>query len=514
MQKNSVLNFKQFRRIFEEGETPEEGVQIKSIDVVINIFFEIYGILATRTGGYKDAVKDYQTIANSENDKRGELMVSTVNKIADLVVKRSPNLKEAVDEYKNSMEFLKQAYDKILTEDKNQLLNIKKKIKDMIISYLDSLVNNVQNTKLPEIEKKNESLEYLGDLLLEKDLYQKERIRIIKSILPLRAKTEELSNKSIFPEIKSIAKTSLKKYDEIIKTLQSDDIFDKKKRTERAEEVENSRFSAASIETELNSALSKIAIKYGVAKEVDDLIKKSLASLDKANNTLQEAEKKKALEDEKTKVEDSESKSDKKEEDPKKTVESYGWKELKDGEEKEVYYKKEDWDDSKSADKQKDQIAIGKIVKGSIDETKKEVKIYNESSKKTFTKSISDLLDKSEGDKYSETKITGEKEGEKKEENKEYKEVKEGDKNPEEIKSIKTKFNKILPKNSSLDETGDYDDKLKKSIPEVVKIMKSIGILEPSYKEDPSKISVEFQKYLDEYIKKVEQIREELPPKS
>jgi hypothetical protein len=44
--------------------------------------------------------------------------------------------------------------------------------------------------------------------------------------------------------------------------------------------------------------------------------------------------------------------------------------------------------------------------------------------------------------------------------------------------------------------------------------MKSIGILEPSYKEDPSKISVEFQKYLDEYIKKVEQIREELPPKS
>ena len=407
MQKKSVLNFRQFSGIFEDDETSAEGVQMKSIDVVINIFFEIYGVIVARISQYKDAVADYQAISNSENDKRGELMVQTINKISDLVVKRTPELKSSIDEYKKSMEFLKQAYDKILAEDKGQLLNIKKKIKDMIISYLDNLVSNVKNTKVPELEKKNESLEYIGDLLLEKDLYQKERIRVIKRLIPLRAKTAELSTKSIFAEMKSAAKSALKKYDDIIKTLQDDSGFEKKKRTERAEEVQNSRFAIISIENELNDALSKIAIKYGVAKEIDDILKKSLASLSSANTSLEEVEKKQSLEAEKTKVEDSESET--------------------------------------------------------------------------------------------------------KEENKEYKEIKEGDKDPEAVKSIKKKLNSVLPKGTVLEDTGDYDKKLKESLVTAIGIMKSIGILDPSYKEDTSKITLDFQKKLDEYIKEVEQIRKDLP---
>ena len=508
MQKKSVLNFRQFSGIFEDDEASPEGVQLKSIDVVINIFFEIYGMVVTRLGGYNEAVKDYQAIANSENDKRGELMVETIDKISKLAIKKNPDFSSSIEEYKKSMGFLKQAYDKILLEDKGQLLNIKKKIKDMIIAYLQTLVDNVKGTKLPELEKKNESFEYLGSLLLEKDLYQKERRTVIKAIIPLRAKTVDLSNKSIFPEIKTAAKNALKKYDDIIKTLQSDDIFDKKKRTERAEEIQNSRFSAISIENELNSSLSKISIKYGIAKEVDGLIKKSLESLNSANTSLQEVEKKQSAEAEKTKIEDSETE---KKEDPKKTIESYKWKTLKDGEEKQVYYKKEDWDDTKGASNQKEQIAIGKIVKGSVDEVKKELKIYNEASKKTFTKSISDVLDKEEGDKYSVNKITGEeKKEEKKEgENKEYKEIKKGDKNPEEIKNVKKKINGILPENLKIEETGDYDKNLEESIEKAIRIMKSIGILKSDYKGDKSKITPDFQKSLDEYIKKTDQMKEE-----
>ena len=506
MQKKSVLNFRQFSGIFEDDEAPAEGVQMKSIDVVINIFFEIYGMIVTRMGGYDDAVQDYQAIANSENDKRGELMVQTINKISDLTVQKNPDTKSSIDEYKKSMEFLKQAYDKILAEDKGQLLNIKKKIKDMIISYLDNLVTNVKNTGLPELEKKNESLEYIGNLLLEKDLYQKERIKVIKRIIPLRAKTAELSTKSIFAEMKSAAKSALKKYDDIIKTLQDDSAFEKKKRAERAEEVQNSTFASISIENELNDALSKISIKYGVAKEIDEILKKSLTALNTANTTLQGVEKKQSLQAEKTKVEDSESET---KEDPKKSIESYGWKSLKDGEDKQVYYKKEDWDDAKSADKQKEQIAIGKIVKGSVDDVKKELKIYNEASKKTFTKSISDVIDKAEGDKNSTVKIKEEEKTEEK--NKEYKEIKEGDKDPEGIKSVKKKLNLVLPKKSVLEDTGDYDKKLKESLVTAIALMKSIGILEPSYKEDTSKITLEFQKKLDEYIKEVEQIRKDLP---
>jgi hypothetical protein len=226
-----------------------------------------------------------------------------------------------------------------------------------------------------------------------------------------------------------------------------------------------------------------------------------------ANTSLEEVEKKQSLEAEKTKIEDSESET---KEDPKKSIESYGWKSLKDGEDKQVYYKKEDWDDAKSADKQKEQIAIGKIVKGSVDDTKKELKIYNEASKKTFTKSISDVIDKAEGDKNSSVKIK-EGEEEKKEENKEYKEIKEGDKDPEAVKLVKKKLNSILPKAESLEDTGDYDKKLKESLVTTVRLMKSIGILDSNYKEDTSKITLDFQKKLDEYIKEVEQIRKDLP---
>jgi hypothetical protein len=509
MQKKSVLNFRQFRGIFEDDkETSEQGSQLKAIDLVINIFFEIYGTIVTRIGGYNDAIKDYQVIADSENEKRGDLMIQAIDKISDLALKKNPDLKDSIAEYKKSMELLKQAYDKILAEDKGQLLNIKKKIKDMIISYLENLVSNVKSTKLPELEKKNESLEYLGDLLLEKDLYQKERITVIKSIIPLRAKSADLSAKSIFPEIKNAAKTALKKYDDIIKSLQDDASFEKKKRTERSEEVQNSRFSALSIENELNDTLSKVAIKYGVAKEIDDLIKKSLSSLNTANTTLQEIEKKKSQEEEKTKVEDSEETA---KEDSKKSVESYGWKSLKDGEDKQIYYKKEDWDDSKGADKQKEQIAIGKIVKGSVDETKKELKVYNEATKKTFTKSFSDVIDKPEGDKNSSTKIKEEGKEDKKEETKEYQEIKEGDKNPEAVKSVKKKLNEVLPKGTVLEDTGDYDKKLKESLITAIRSMKAIGILDSNYKEDDTKITVDFQKKLDEYIKQVEQIRKDLP---
>ena len=94
---------------------------------------------------------------------------------------------------------------------------------------------------------------------------------------------------------------------------------------------------------------------------------------------------------------------------------------------------------------------------------------------------------------------------------KEYKEIKEGDKDPEAVKSVKKKLNSVLPKGTVLEDTGDYDKKLKESLVTTIRLMKSLGILDPSYKEDTSKITLDFQKKLDEYIKEVEQIRKDLP---
>ena len=224
MPKNPILNFKQFSGVFEDDvNSPSVTETGKSIDIIIQIFFEMYGTIVTRIGGYKEVIKDMQAIADGATEKRGNLMVAAIKKISDLALKKNPDYKEALDLYEKSVKELKSAYDKIVAEDKSQTIGISKRIKDTIISYLQYLTTTVKNTKLPvepkEEEAKNESFYYYESLLEKKDLYTKERISAIKKIIPLKAKTEDLSLKSLFPEVKIKAKAALKKYNEIIKSL-------------------------------------------------------------------------------------------------------------------------------------------------------------------------------------------------------------------------------------------------------------------------------------------------------
>ena len=210
-------------------------------------------------------------------------MVDAIKKVSDLVLKKNPGYKESLDIYSKSAKELKSAYDKIILEDKSQAIGISKRIKDTIISYLQYLVSTVKNTKLPVVQKeeeaKNENLDYSGFLLEKKDLYTTERISTIKRILPLKARAEELSLKSVFPEIKNKAKSALKKYNDIIKTLQDDSVFDSKKRVDRIKEIEDSGFKVTEIENDLNSLLSSTVVKYGIKKEINDLVKKSIEYL-------------------------------------------------------------------------------------------------------------------------------------------------------------------------------------------------------------------------------------------
>ena len=82
MQKKSILNFRQFNGVFEDDGTVEAGAPVKAIDVVMNVFFEMYGTIVTRTGGYSEVVQDYQEISDAEAGKRGQLMVDKIDKIS------------------------------------------------------------------------------------------------------------------------------------------------------------------------------------------------------------------------------------------------------------------------------------------------------------------------------------------------------------------------------------------------------------------------------------------------
>jgi hypothetical protein len=415
MSKKPILNFKQFSGIFEDDvESATITEANKSMDIVLRIFFEIYGTIATRIGGYKDVTKDLKLVSDAATDKRGEVMVQAIDKISKLALEKNSNFKEALDLYKKSTLELKGAYDKIIAEDKSQSIGISKRIKDSIITYLEYLIANVKNTALPkeEAEAKNESFQYLGEFLFEKkDLYVKERTSLIKSIIPLKSKSDELAFKSVFPEIKNKAKAHSKKYSEIIKSLQNDTYFEGKKKSERFKEIEDFRFKITEIENEMNSLLSSTIIKYGIKKEINDLVKKSLDTLVKANLKLKETE-------------DSISKK----------------LELsKEGEEEEV--KKE--------------------------EVKKE------------------------------------------EDKKEYSDLKSGDKK-EEVKETQKKINEIIPKDFKVEEDGDYGKKTEESLSKIIPLLKISGVLPDDFKLDTKKITPELQKAMDEYIKKLPELKKQL----
>lgn len=413
MPKNPILNFRQFTGVFEDDvNTASINETGKSIDIIIQVFFEIYGSVVTRIGGYKEAVKDLQGIADSPSDKRGTLMVSTIEKISELVLKKNPDYKEALDLYLKSVKELKSAYDKIISEDKSQTIGISKRIKDTIISYLQYLISNVKNTKLPEEkeEAKNES-EYYSEFLLEKkDLYTKERISIIKRILPLKSKAQDLSLKSLFPEVKIKAKNAFKKYEAIVKILQDDSFFDSKKKAERFKEIEDSNFKVIEIENDLNTLLSSTIVKYGIRKEINDLVKKSIQSLTSANIKVKESD---------------------------------------------------------------DRIA-------------KKIEV------------------KKDGEKESEPE-----KGEKGEE-KEYEEIKSGDKNEEKLKPVQKTINEILPEEFKIKDDGVYGSGTKKALERIIPLLKITKSIPEDFKLDPNKITPELQKAMDEYIKKLPELKKQL----
>ena len=70
MPKNPILNFRQFTGVFEDDVNPASITETgKSIDIIIQVFFEIYGTIVTRIGGYKEVIKDLQGVSDASSYK-------------------------------------------------------------------------------------------------------------------------------------------------------------------------------------------------------------------------------------------------------------------------------------------------------------------------------------------------------------------------------------------------------------------------------------------------------------
>jgi hypothetical protein len=316
-----VLNFSEFIKLFEEEETKKSSdpsiapVELTDpnaktiVDNIMFIYFQIFGLLATRTGGYRDVVNDYQEIANAKNKDRGQIMVNVIDKVIGVLTQKFPIFSPIMGEYKESVESLKKAYDLAIDKYPGQSIGLSKRIKDMTIEYLTNLVDDVRKAKYPapKATKSNESYEFYGDLLLEKDLYYKERSSLLKKIIPLKSKAENLEEIPDNPDLKSFAKKAIDGYSTIIANLEDDSVFDKlKKREERAKKIQIYREAIIKIENEINNKM--LALIKSIAKEkIDEIIKgnidDALTKLNGANNKLIEIEKEKAANTEKAKIE-------------------------------------------------------------------------------------------------------------------------------------------------------------------------------------------------------------------
>ena len=111
--------------------------------------------------------------------------------------------------------------------------------------------------------------------------------------------------------------------------------------------------------------------------------------------------------------------------------------------------------------------------------------------------------------KGDESDVEPKKEEEKKEE-KEYKEVKAGDKGEDTVKPVQKKLNEILPEDFKIVDDGKYGDKTKKALERIIPLLKISGAIPDDYKLDTSKITVEIQKAMDEYIKKLPELKKQL----
>jgi hypothetical protein len=313
-----VLNFSEFIKLFEEEETkkssdpsiaPAELTDPNAktiVDNIMFIYFQIFGLLATRTGGYRDVVNDYQEIANAKNKDRGQIMVNVIDKVIGVLTQKFPIFSPIMGEYKESVESLKKAYDLAIDKYPGQTIGLSKRIKDMTIEYLNNLVDDVRKAKYPapKATKSNESYEFYGDLLLEKDLYYKERSSLLKKIIPLKSKAEDLKK---ITTLEPFATKAIGDYSTIISNLEDDSVFDKlKKREERAKKIQIYREAIIKIENEINNSMLTL-IKTIEKEKIDDVIKKNindaLTKLNGANNKLIEIEKEKAANTEKAKIE-------------------------------------------------------------------------------------------------------------------------------------------------------------------------------------------------------------------
>ena len=314
MSSKRVLDFASYHRLNEE----EESKSISAVDQLIDLFFQAYGSLVTKIGDYKEAGKDLTGVAKA--DDKGKAMVDAINKIAQKV---DPKYTEAATAMVVAAKKIKDGYEALLKtpDGQKELENIKDKVYDKIISYLETLAKSSKEApKVEAPEKKEESENYSEELghnyLFEKNTFVDERNELVKKITPLYSQVVYLGKNSTIASVKSECTKMAKELKSYYDLLNNEGEWASMKRKERKDKLEEILNKINEVPPKLNEVTTQALVKIGIDGKVQEIIKSATELIAKALETLnkQEEEQIQQTDDEK---EDDKKEDDKKEDDVK-----------------------------------------------------------------------------------------------------------------------------------------------------------------------------------------------------
>jgi len=260
-----ILDFKTFQRIFEADEPAKEGV-LAIAPLLLSLYFQAYGELASKVEGYKDVVKDLQSIM-----KKPEEIVVIAKKIVALV-KDAEIKKELEASIVPAVTVLVEAYKELLNtasdEDKKKM---QEAFADGVLDYQNSLIQAVKSV--------NESYFIERDPILEKNTFKDDRSDLIRDLNTLESGINMVLLNPPTERIKGAMSGLAGQVKELKKELTDDAKWEGMSRKDRKNRVKEIPQIISKIKEEQQKAISDEVVKSGIEKTVLTKIQDAQAKL-------------------------------------------------------------------------------------------------------------------------------------------------------------------------------------------------------------------------------------------
>lgn len=254
-----ILDFKSFGMILEAEETKKEGISAIA-PLMLSLYFQAYGELASKVEGYKDVVKDLQSIMKSEVDKKPDTIDGIAKKVAGLV-KDEAIKKEVEASIVPAIKILGEAYTELLkTASDDDKKKLQEAFADGVLDYQNSLIQAVKSV--------NESYFIEGDPIVEKNTFKDDRSDLIRDLNTLESGINMVLLNPPTERIKGAMSGLAGQVKELKKELSDDAKWEGMKRKARKERLEEIPQLIAKVKEDQQKAISDEVIKSGIEKTV------------------------------------------------------------------------------------------------------------------------------------------------------------------------------------------------------------------------------------------------------